>query len=69
MMGVKKQKLLILGWDAADWQVMDQLIAQDKMPALKRMLNRGVRGALETMDPPISPMLWTSIATGVTPDK
>ncbi|MFN3342888.1 MAG: alkaline phosphatase family protein [Flavobacteriales bacterium] len=69
MMGVKKQKLLILGWDAADWQVMDQLIAHGKMPALKRVLNRGVRGTLETMDPPISPMLWTSIATGVTPDK
>ncbi|MBX7093821.1 MAG: alkaline phosphatase family protein [Flavobacteriales bacterium] len=64
-----KRKLLVLGWDAADWEVIDDLLAKGEMPALKRILDKGVRGNLATMDPPISPMLWTTIATGVEPEK
>ncbi len=60
-----KKKLLLIGWDAADWTVIDQLLEQGKMPALKKLLDRGVRGNLATLDPPISPMLWTTIATGM----
>jgi hypothetical protein len=26
------QRLLILGWDAADWQVIDPLLARGQMP-------------------------------------
>jgi predicted AlkP superfamily phosphohydrolase/phosphomutase/tetratricopeptide (TPR) repeat protein len=32
-------------------------------------MKRGVHGRLQTLDPPLSPMLWTSIATGVRADK
>ena len=34
------------------------------MPSLKKFLSEGVRGNIATLDPPLSPMLWTSIATG-----
>lgn len=54
----------MLGWDAADWKVIDKLLAQGKMPTLQKFLNEGVRGNIATLDPPLSPMLWTSIATG-----
>lgn len=64
-----KKKLLILGWDAADWEVINSLLERNLMPALQKVLNEGVRGKLATMDPPISPMLWTSIATGVPPQE
>ena len=33
------------------------------------LIERGVRGNLATLDPPFSPMLWTSIATGKTADQ
>ncbi len=58
------KKVLLIGWDAADWKVIDPLIEQGKMPALKSLIERGVYGKLQTLDPPLSPMLWTSIATG-----
>lgn len=61
---MKKNKILLLGWDAADWKIIDKLIAESKMPALQRLIQKGVRGNLKTIDPPLSPMLWTSIATG-----
>lgn len=65
----KRSKVLLIGWDAADWKVIDPLIQQGKMPALKGLIERGVYGKIQTLDPPLSPMLWTSIATGFRADK
>ena len=59
-----KNKVLLLGWDAADWKLIDKFMAEGKMPSLKKFLSEGVRGNIATLDPPLSPMLWTSIATG-----
>lgn len=61
---MKKAKTLIIGWDAADWQVIDPLLEAGEMPSLSRLVNRGVRGNLATLQPVLSPLLWTSIATG-----
>ena len=62
-------KVLLIGWDAADWKIIWPLIAKGQMPALKKLIERGVYGNMGTMDPPYSPMLWSSVATGKTPDK
>jgi len=66
---MKKNKLLLIGWDAADWKIINPMIKEGKMPALKGLIERGVCGNLKTLDPPLSPMLWTSMATGVRPYK
>ena len=66
---MKKNKVLLIGWDAAEWKVIDDLIAKGLMPTMKKFLEQGVRGRLATLDPPLSPMLWTSIATGKRPQK
>jgi predicted AlkP superfamily phosphohydrolase/phosphomutase/tetratricopeptide (TPR) repeat protein len=66
---MKKNKVLLIGWDAADWKVIWPLIAKGQMPALKKLMDRGVYGNMSTMNPPYSPMLWSSVATGKTPDK
>lgn len=58
------RKVLLIGWDAADWSVARPLLEQGKMPALKRLMDAGVWGDLATIRPVLSPMLWTSIATG-----
>lgn len=57
-------KVLLIGWDAADWKVIRPLIDAGKMPNLARMLEAGVNGNMATLQPCLSPMLWTSIATG-----
>ncbi len=66
---MNKCKVLVVGWDAADWKAIDPLMDQGLMPNLERMVNSGVRGRMATLDPPLSPMLWTSIATGKRPYK
>lgn len=39
------------------------------MPTLKKLVEGGSMGRLATLDPPLSPTLWTSIATGKRPYK
>lgn len=62
-------KVLVIGWDAADWRVIRPLLAEGKMPHLAQMMKDGVHGNISTLDPPLSPTLWTSIATGKRPYK
>ena len=59
-----KAKILLLGWDGADWSVIDPLLRQGRMPVLAGLLNRGVRADLKSFPPYLSPMLWNTIATG-----
>ncbi len=63
------EKILLIGWDAADWKVITPLLDAGKMPNLETLVNNGVMGNLATLSPMLSPMLWTSIATGKRPFK
>ena len=60
-------KVLLVGWDAADWKVIHPLIDAGQMPALKYLVENGVSGNISTLHPVLSPTLWTSIATGKRP--
>lgn len=61
--------LLIVGWDGADWEVIDPLLAQGKLPHLAGLIERGVRAKLLSISPMLSPVVWTTIATGVEPSR
>jgi predicted AlkP superfamily phosphohydrolase/phosphomutase len=58
------KKVLLLGWDAADWKVITPLMDAGLMPNLEKLVGEGLMGNLSTLYPVLSPMLWTSIATG-----
>jgi predicted AlkP superfamily phosphohydrolase/phosphomutase/tetratricopeptide (TPR) repeat protein len=62
-------RLLIVGWDAADWILINRLFAAGKLPTLRRLVDAGCRADLGTLEPKLSPLLWSSIATGKTADK
>jgi tetratricopeptide (TPR) repeat protein len=63
------KKVLLIGWDAADWKVINPLLDQGLMPTLDGFINQGVMGNLATLRPILSPMLWNSIATGKRANK
>ena len=63
------RKVLLVGWDAADWKVIHPLMDAGKMPNVRRLVENGASGQIATLHPPLSPMLWTSIATGKRPFK
>ncbi len=66
---MEKIKFLVIGWDGADWKVINRLVEEGKMPTLAKLIEEGTIGNISTLDPPFSPMLWTSIATGKLPFK
>ncbi len=59
-----RQRLLLIGWDSADWKVIHPLLDAGMLPGVQQLVEGGVSGNLATLEPQLSPMLWTSIATG-----
>jgi tetratricopeptide (TPR) repeat protein/arylsulfatase A-like enzyme len=62
-------RILLVGLDGADWNIIDPLLARGRMPRLDRLVRGGVRGRMRTIAPVLSPVVWTSIATGVVPGR
>lgn len=63
------RRIVLIGIDAADWLAMDPLIRAGKLPTLARLRTRGRTGVMISTPPLISPMIWTTIATGVEPEN
>lgn len=57
-------RLILLGWDAADWKIISPLVDAGLMPSTSALIDRGCVGSIATLQPPLSPILWTSIVTG-----
>jgi predicted AlkP superfamily phosphohydrolase/phosphomutase len=62
-------RLLIIGWDGADWQILDDLIARGCLPNLSAMLAEGARGNLESTIPSHSWAAWSTFLTGLNPGR
>ena len=58
------RRVLLIGWDAADWQMIHPLIQQGLMPTTGKLIEEGAWGNLATLRPILSPILWNSVATG-----
>ena len=64
-----RQKVLLIGVDAAEWSVLGPLLDQQKLPAFAS-LREGSSGKLRSLEPLTkSPIIWASIATGKVPEK
>jgi tetratricopeptide (TPR) repeat protein len=62
-------RLLVVGWDGADWRTAEPLIAAGRMPNLARLVREGASGNLRSYDPMFSPLLWTTVTTGKPPTE
>jgi predicted AlkP superfamily phosphohydrolase/phosphomutase/Tfp pilus assembly protein PilF len=58
-----------LGLDGLDWELLDRLAAEGKMPNWKRLTSEGFTAKLKSFMPVLSPIVWTTIATGAGPDQ
>jgi predicted AlkP superfamily phosphohydrolase/phosphomutase/tetratricopeptide (TPR) repeat protein len=57
-----------LGLDGLDWEILDRLSGSGEMPNWTRLVAEGWSGRLAASPPLLSPILWTTEATGVPPD-
>jgi len=57
---------ILFAIDGADWKVIEWMWAEGRMPNFRRLANRGVATPLHTFHH-ASPVIWTTVATGVMP--
>jgi predicted AlkP superfamily phosphohydrolase/phosphomutase len=60
-------RVLIIGWDGADWRILDPLLERGALPNLAALIARGGCAPLTSTRPTHSWTAWPSFLTGVEP--
>lgn len=63
------RRLIIVGVDGGDWMNLRPLIDAGKLPNFARLVHDGASGPLRSEEPMLSPLLWTTMATGRLPEQ
>jgi Type I phosphodiesterase / nucleotide pyrophosphatase len=61
-------RVVLFGIDGGSWPLIDRALAAGELPAFAALRARGVTAELATVEPVISPTVWSSIATGRSPE-
>jgi predicted AlkP superfamily phosphohydrolase/phosphomutase/Flp pilus assembly protein TadD len=67
--GSSDGKVIFLGIDGLDPLAIDLLMSEGKLPNFARLRQDGAYGRLISQKPILSPIIWTTIATGKTPGQ
>jgi Flp pilus assembly protein TadD len=62
------RRVVVIGVDGADWLNIEPLVAAGKLPHFAALLEDGATGPLRSQEPILSPLLWTTMATGKNPE-
>jgi predicted AlkP superfamily phosphohydrolase/phosphomutase len=60
-------RVLVLGLDGADRDLVDRLLAEGRLPTLARLARDGAYGPLRSTIPAVTPTAWSSFLTGLNP--
>src|SRR5271168_1081609 len=63
-----KAPFLVIGIDGGEWRVLRRMWRDGELPNLRRLAKEGTSATLQTAYN-ASPVIWTTIATGVTPEE
>lgn len=62
-------RVIVVGFDGQDARMTEKLMAEGRMPNFSRLAERGCYSKLKTTYPSITPVAWSTFATGVNPGK
>jgi predicted AlkP superfamily phosphohydrolase/phosphomutase/Flp pilus assembly protein TadD len=65
----KPSRVMVLGLDGLDPRTVDLLMSEGKMPNFAKLRKDGAYAPLLSAEPLLSPVVWTTIATGKGPDQ
>jgi tetratricopeptide (TPR) repeat protein len=65
----KPSRVIVLGLDGMDPRTVDLLMSEGKLPNFARLRQHGAYAPLVSAEPLLSPVVWTTIATGKGPDQ
>ena len=60
-------RVLLIGWDGADWRILDPMLESGVLPNLASLIARGGKATLKSTLPTHSWAAWPSFLTGVDP--
>src|SRR5256885_1777469 len=60
-------RVLVLGLDGADRDLVHRLLAEGRLPTLARLARDGAYGPLRSTIPAVTPTAWSSFLTGLNP--
>src|SRR4029077_18484876 len=63
------KKVIFLGLDGLDPKLTERYMSEGKLPNLARLKEQGSYSRLRTTFPALSPVAWSTFATGVNPAK
>lgn len=64
-----RRRLLLIGVDAAEWQLVERFVADGRMPTVCRLLATGTRASLTTPSAQFPDTAWTAIHAGANPAR
>jgi hypothetical protein len=47
----EQRKLLVIGWDSADWRLLDPMLEQGRLPVLEDFMAQSSHGRMRTFIP------------------
>ncbi len=59
--------LVVIGVDGLEWRLVLDMMKVGRLPEIRRLIDDGTFARLSTLEPALSPPIWTSIATGMLP--
>lgn len=62
--GEETPRVVVVGIDGAEWEVIDRLVAQGELPGFAELIAEGAHGQLMNPGPQVSPVVWSTFATG-----
>ncbi len=67
--GVQARRVVVIGLDGCSPHIVEPMMAAGKLPNLQALADGGAYRRLRTTCPPISPVAWSTFATGANPGK
>lgn len=62
-------RVAIFAIDGADWELISELADDGRIPNIRFLAQGGTTATMQTIQPTVSPMVWTTVATGLPPDR
>jgi len=62
-------KIIVIGLDGATWNLIKPLVDKDKLPTIKKLMEGGCHGKLESSIPHVTFPAWKCYSTGKNPGK
>ncbi len=66
---VVARPLILIGVDGLEWELLLRFAGEEQLPNLSALAKDGLAAKLDTLEETLSPLIWTTIATGKRPEK